>query len=53
MRSRLQFPICRLPTAKLPHWRNCGKNERLDAKEARKLQLLAECLRRLGWAPGD
>jgi DNA polymerase-3 subunit epsilon len=28
-------------------------DERLDAKEARKLQLLSECLRRLGWAPGD
>jgi DNA polymerase III epsilon subunit-like protein len=25
----------------------------LDIKEARKLHLLTECLRRLGWAPGD
>ena len=29
------------------------EDELLDAKEARKLQLLTECLRRLGWAPGD
>ncbi|HEX4145746.1 MAG TPA: 3'-5' exonuclease [Pirellulales bacterium] len=28
-------------------------DELLDAAEARKLKTLAECLRRLGWAPGD
>jgi hypothetical protein len=28
-------------------------DEQLDAQEARKLQMLAKCLRRLGWAPGD